>query len=168
MSIGNTKIDNTKVVTLSYTLSVLHEEGHIEFVEKRDDSDPLEFVFGKGILLPKVEENLLGKYKGFQCQIKLKPEDAFGLRNEKLVSVYPIHKLPKGTTPQKGMKYQTQGPDGEVLSVIVTDVNEQEITLDGNHPLADAFVQFDLSVLKVRDAAPAEISSGQVRSSLLH
>lgn len=161
-------IDDTKVVTLVYTLSVLHSEGHVEFVDKRGEENPLEFVFGRGLLLPKVEAFLTGRARGYTGQLKLKPEDAFGLRDESLVLQYPLDKLPKGSAPKLGMKYQTQGPNGEVLSVLVTAIDESKVTLDGNHPLADAFVQFDLSVVKVREATPEELSSGEPQTSRLH
>lgn len=161
-------IDDEKVVTLAYTLSVLHDDGKIEFVEKRGEENPVEFVFGRGLLLPKVEELLEGEKKGFESQLKLKPQDAYGVRNEELVFVYPLEKLPKGEAPQLGMKYQTQGPNGDVLSVIVTAVTATEVTLDGNHPLADAYIQFDLTVLKVREATDKEIETGNVQQSHLH
>lgn len=157
-------IDDEKVVTIVYTLSVLHDDGTIEFIEKRGEENPVEFVFGRGLLLPKVEEALDGEKKGFETQLKLKPQDAYGVRNEELVMVYPLAKLPKGEAPQLGMKYQTQGPQGEVLSVIVTAVDNENVTLDGNHPLADAYIQFDLTVLKVREASDEEIESGEVKT----
>lgn len=161
-------IDDEKVVTLAYTLSLLHADGNIELVEKRGEENPIEFVFGRGLLLPKVEEALDGEKKGFETQLKIKPQDAYGARNEELVFVYPLSKLPKGEAPQVGMKYQTQGPSDEIISVIVTAVTSEHVTLDGNHPLADAYIQFDLSVLKVREASDIEIETGTVQQSQLH
>lgn len=161
-------IDNSTVVTMTYTLSVIHADGNIEFIEKRGPEDPLEFLCGRNILLLKVETALAGKTAGFSCQLKLKPEEAYGLRDEKLVSTYPIAKLPKGSQPKKGMKYQTQGPTGDVISVIVTNVDSEKVTLDGNHPLADAFIQFDIVVVKVRVATSEELRTGVVVPSLLH
>ncbi len=163
------KITENTVISLSYTLSIMHPNGDLEFVEQRTTADPLEFVVGKGIVLQKIEDALTNKTPGFEVQLKLRPEDAFGLRKEKLVLKYPIEKLPREAAPQIGMKFQTQGPDGDVVSVIVTALDEKHVTLDGNHPLADAFVQFDIRVLKVRAATPEEISTGEVSSSgLLH
>ncbi len=161
-------IDDEKVVTLAYTLSVLHDDGTIEFIEKRGEENPVEFVYGRGLLLPKVEEALQGEKKGFETQLKLKPQDAYGVRNEELVLTYPLDKLPKGEAPQVGMKYQTQGPQGEVVSVIVTAVTSTHVTLDGNHPLADAYIQFDLTVLKVREATDVELDLGEVQPTKLH
>lgn len=161
-------IDNEKVVTLVYTLSVIHDDGNIEFVERRGEENPLEFIFGCGLLLPKVEEVLDGEKKGFETQLKIKPQDAYGVRNEDLVLVYPLEKLPKGEAPQVGMKYQTQGPQGQVLSVIVTAVDDKSVTLDGNHPLADAYIQFDLMVLNVREATDEEMQAGEVLPGRFH
>lgn len=161
-------IDNDKIVTLSYTLSVIHEDGTLEFIEKRGEENPLEFLFGSGLLLPKVEQALHGEKKGFETQIKIQPKDAYGVRHEDLVLVYPLEKLPKGEAPQVGMKYQTQGPNGEVVSVIVTAVDDKNVTLDGNHPLADAYIQFDLSVLNVREATDEELGLGEAKPSKYH
>lgn len=163
-------VSESSVVTITYTLSIIHPNGDLEFVEKRTSHDPLDFVFGKGVVLPKIEEALKGKMSGQELQIKLRPEDAFGLRSEDLVMTYPIDKLPKNTPPQVGMKYQTQGPHGDVMSVLVTRVNEenQTIILDGNHPLADAFIQFDIKVLKIRKASSEEMSSGVVDDHKMH
>lgn len=163
-------VSEATVVTISYTLSIIHPNGDLEFVEKRTSHDPLDFVFGKGVVLPKIEEALRGKVLGQELQIKLRPEDAFGLRSEDLVMTYPIDKLPRNTPPQVGMKYQTQGPDGDVISVLVTKINEenQTLVLDGNHPLSDAFIQFDLKVLKVRKATSDEMTTGVVDDQKMH
>jgi FKBP-type peptidyl-prolyl cis-trans isomerase SlyD len=162
------QIDDKKVVTLTYTLSVLHPDGVMEFVEKRGEDDPVEFVFGKALLLPKVEQALKGTSQGFEIQMKIKPEDAFGLRDEGLVLSYPKERLPKEVPLKVGMKFQTQGPKGDAISVILKEIKDTEVILDGNHPLADEFIQFDLKILKVREATEDELRSGEVIAKLLH
>ncbi|MCB9073418.1 MAG: peptidylprolyl isomerase [Bdellovibrionaceae bacterium] len=162
------RIDSKKVITMAYSLSVIHPDGVLELIDKRDQNNPIEFVFGHGAILPSVEKEIKGKEKGFCAEIKVPPQEAFGVRNEKLVLTYPLSKLPKGINIQVGMKFQTQGPDGEPMGVIVREVKEGEVVLDGNHPLADAYLQFEVTVLKVREATETELKSGQVHGPRLH
>jgi len=156
------KITDSTVVSLSYKLSV--EEGDAAtLIDQRDRLDPVEFVFGRGWILPAVEEALLHKTVGFKADILLTPDKAYGEFKPELEQWVPRAQFPKGMEIKKGMKFQTQGPTGDVISVLVKDFKDDRVLLDGNHPLAGAQVRFELEVLRVRAASAEELSTGHVQ-----
>lgn len=161
-------IEKNRVVTLAYQLFSLNEKQETLLLEERTVDDPLEFIFGNETLLPKVEKAIVGKGRGFQIQIDLDPRDAFGLHNPDLVAEMDLQKFPKDPPLELGMKFQTQGPLGDVLSVIVKEIKEDKVLVDGNHPLAGLSLRFDVRILRVREALPEELASQQVKTTLLH
>lgn len=151
------------VVTLAYTLSATGKDGVLSPIEIRSVDNPIEFIFGKGLLLPAIEKKLEKKSKGYKATVTLMPADAFGDFKQDLEQWYDIKKLPKAIVPQVGMKFQTQGPTGDVVSVLVKEIRGEQVLIDGNHPLAGETVQFEMEVLRVRQATPEEISSGEIK-----
>ena len=156
------KIDESTVVTLSYQLFI-KEGDQLHQIDQRDRNDPVEFVFGLGILLPKVEECLLHQTVGFKKEMVLTPDEAYGEPVADLAQWVSREKFPKDLELKVGMKFQTQGADGEVLSAMIKEIKGDEVMLDGNHPLAGYVVHFNLEVLRVREATEDEILSGQVQ-----
>ena len=161
-------ITKDKVVTLSYQLFSLGEHQVPLLIEERTVDDPLEFIFGQEVLLPMVEERLEGQGRGFQCEVNLHSRDAFGLHRPELQAWLEKDKFPKDQDLQLGMKFQTQGPDGQVMSVIVKEVQDDKVLIDGNHPLAGLGVRFDLKVLRVREATEEELLKKEVNPTQLH
>lgn len=161
-------ITKDKVVTLSYQLFSLGEHQVPLLLEERTVDDPLEFIFGQDVLLPRVEERLEGQGRGFQAEISLHSRDAYGLHRPELQAWLEKDKFPKDNELKLGMKFQTQGPDGQVMSVIVKEVTKDKVLVDGNHPLAGLSVRFDLKVLRVREAEEEELLRKQVNPSKLH
>ena len=161
-------VDENKVVTLSYQLFSVDGNHQEVLLEEKNVDDPLEFIFGQGVLLPKVEGAIRGQSRGFQTQITLHPRDAFGLHREDLQAWMEKSKFPKDMDLELGMKFQTQGPNGEVISVIVKDMDDDKVLIDGNHPLAGLSLKFSLNILRVREATPEELAAKQVNKTLLH
>jgi len=159
-------IGEGSVVTLTYVLSLIEADGTLSQLEKRPTDNPIEFLYGKGWLLPAVEKNILKKSAGYRATLRLAPRDAFGDADPALETWYAADKLPKGLPLQPGLKFQTQGPGGEVISVILKEIRDGKVLLDGNHPLAGATVEFELEVLRVRAATEEELASGEVRTRL--
>lgn len=156
------KISHKTVVTLCYELFV--QEGRDwKLMDQRDRQNPIEILFGQGLLLPEVEKVLLDKKKGFQVRIELPAHLAFGERREELAVWVPRHQLPSNPPLQVGMKFQTQGPDRSVMSVVLQRIEDDRVLLDGNHPLAGSVICFELEVLHVRGATDEEIATGEVQ-----
>ncbi len=154
------------VVTLSYTLTVKNSDGSSEVLETRSAQNPIEFIYGQGLLLPAVEKNIAKQSAGYKKTLVLPPQEAFGDVNPQLEAWYDISKLPKSLPLQPGLKFQTQGPQGDVISVLLKEIRDNKVLLDGNHPLAGATIEFELEILRVRQATSEEITSGQVLSRL--
>lgn len=149
--------ENDKVVSINYTLK--NEAG--ETLDTSVGASPLEYVQGRGYLLPKLEEYVLGKNPGdkFSCTIEAK--DGYGEYNEKLVVEVPRSEFEEGLPIEVGMAFQAMTESGPQI-VIVKSVSDTTVTVDANHELAGKTLYFDIEILDVRDATEAELSSGMV------
>lgn len=153
-------ISSPCVVTLTWTLSDAHGKAIDELRE------PMEFLVGGQDLLPKVEEALLGQETGFEAELHLEPEHAFGDYDSALVCFEQRSLFPEALEP--GM--QLEGlPEGAITPGMppdqlytVTEVYPAHVVLDGNHPLAGMALRLALKVCDVREATDEEVEAGTV------
>ena len=144
------------VVTLTYT--VTDSDG----ATIDDGSDPLVYLHGgyDGIF-PAIEEALQGKNIGDSFRLKLQPEDAFGDYDEQLVLVEEKDVFPENI--EIGMAFERVGDEGDEDMIFrITDIADDKIIIDGNHPLAGMALVFDGKIAEVRKATPEEVSHGHV------
>lgn len=156
------QINKDMVVGLSYEL--LDTDGKV--IEKTEE--PFEYLHGgyRGIF-PLVEKALSGKTIGDQCRVRLEPEDAFGEYDAELVHVEPRNKFPEKL--KVGMQFTGHGVEsGTTLVYTVTDVADDKVVVDGNHPLAGQTLQFSCTVSAVRSATAEEIAHGHVHGAHGH
>ncbi|MBU0750805.1 MAG: peptidylprolyl isomerase [Gammaproteobacteria bacterium] len=150
------QIGQDTVVTLKY--SVKDSDG--EVVD--EGNMPLTYLHGgyHGIFL-RIEEELEGKTVGTAIEVKLQPEDAFGEYDADLVTVEPRDLFPDNI--EVGMQFEraTEGEADETLYTI-TDIANDKVVVDGNHPLAGAALVFSCAVTEVRAASAEEITHGHV------
>ena len=150
------KIVKDTVVSLRYEL--FDSEG--ELLEKVEE--PVSYLHGgyDGIF-PLVEEELHGKGVGDRCSVTLQPDDAFGEYDHQLVEVEARSSFPKEVAV--GMQFEG-GPEGtgddDLMLFTVVDVTDDEVTVDGNHPLAGKTLTFNCTVAGVRPATPEELEHG--------
>lgn len=152
------KIAKNTVVTVHYKLS--DAQGNL--IE--DGREPMVYLHGGyENTLPKIEEALDGQDVGFSTQIQVEPEDAFGEYDPELVKVEPRNRLPAPL--EVGMQFEGM-PDGgdeeEAVIFTVTDIADDKVVLDGNHPLAGVALRFELTVAEVRAASEEEIAHQHV------
>jgi FKBP-type peptidyl-prolyl cis-trans isomerase SlyD len=149
------KVIRNSVVALKYEVL----DGRGEVVDRGQD---LVYLHGgHGGIFPKVEEALADKETGERVRVRLEPDDAFGSRDPGLVRVEPRSRL-RGQV-KVGMRVQGEAQHEDhshPVSFRVVKVGEQEVTLDGNHPLAGQTIEFRCTVLDVRPASPEEIAHG--------
>ena len=144
------------VVSIHYTLR--DNEGTI--LDSSSGKDPLHFIQGIGNLIPGMEEGLEGKKKGDKLEIKVSPEKGYGTRSEGLIQKVPRSAF--GSQDVKpGMQFQAQSNKGSQI-VTVTEVGLEDVTVDGNHPLAGVELNFSVEVMDVRSASQDEIAHGHV------
>jgi FKBP-type peptidyl-prolyl cis-trans isomerase SlyD len=118
---------------------------------------------GYGAVFPKVEAALLGQPVGYATTLYLEPEDTFGDYDASLLRIAPREKFPAGL--EAGMTFESvpgEAPDGELYTV--TDLTDDAVVLDGNHPLAGMALRFDLEVEDVREATEEEIAAERERA----
>jgi FKBP-type peptidyl-prolyl cis-trans isomerase SlyD len=99
--------------------------------------------------LPAIENVIQGKTEGFTASLGVAAKEAYGEFDDQLVATVPIDSFPKPEEVQVGMKFSTRGPNGEELAVRVVEVLEDQVTVDGNHPLAGVDIEIDLKILRV-------------------
>jgi len=138
----------TKDTVVSITYELLDTDGGT--IEKAED--PIEYLHGgyDGIF-PMVEKALAGKAAGESCKVRLEPDDAFGDYNAELVHLEPRNKFPDNI--KVGMQFEGRGAEsGHAMIYTVTDIADDKVVVDGNHPLAGRTLEFSCIVKSVRAA----------------
>ena len=145
------QIANETVVTIHYTLT--DDKGTV--LDSSAGEEPLTYIQGQGKMVPGLENALLGKSAGESLKVSVAPAEGYGERDEDLVQKVPRKNFPIEDV-QVGMHFQTGSPSGpRVVTVLATD--DENITVDANHPLAGATLNFDVQVLNVRAATPEDL-----------
>jgi FKBP-type peptidyl-prolyl cis-trans isomerase SlyD len=146
-----------KYVTINYTLRTNGQIRHIRSAVWGDD--PLEYQHGSGRLLPALERALEGRVAGERFEVTLPPEEAYGERDKALQQRVPAETFGGVDQIEPGMCFLAHSDDERrVENVMVTEVDEDNgyVVVDTNHPLAGMTLDFEVSVVAVRDApAPA-------------
>lgn len=158
------KIEKNAVVSLRYELF----DSTGELLEKVEEQ--IEYLHGgyDGIF-PLVEEALHNKHVGDSCSVTLQPDDAFGEYEHELVEVEPRSSFPKDVAV--GMQFEgapDDSDDDDFLLYTVIEVNQDEVTVDGNHPLAGKTLTFNCTVTGVRAATAEELEHGHVHDDEGH
>lgn len=152
------EIRRNKVVALDYTLK--DDAGSV--IDKSGKT-PLYYLHGHSNIVVGLEEALEGHGPGDSIEVTIPPEKGYGTHDPKLVSSLPISRLPEGSVPMKGQKYNIQ-LGNRMRTVTVTKVRIQDIEIDANHALADKTLHFSVRVRQVRDATKAELEHRHAHS----
>ncbi len=150
-------IGNESVATLNYTLK--NDKG--ELLDTSEGREPLVYLHGVGALIPGLEAELAGKSVNDKLQVVISPENAYGNRQEDLLRVVSKDGFQGEEELIEGMRVQLDTDQGPVIAV-VTKIEDNDVTLDLNHPLADVTLHFDVEIIDVRAATTDEISHGHV------
>ena len=156
------QIGKDTVVEIEYQL--LDTDG--EVIEKTDE--PVAYLHGgHGGMFPAVEKALEGKGVGDTCRVRLVPDDGFGEYDAELVHVEPKDKFPGEV--KVGMQFQGEGEEsGDVIVYTVTEIADDKVVVDGNHPLAGQTLHFECTIKGVRAASAEELSHGHVHGAHGH
>ena len=114
-----------------------------------DGRDPLEFALGGGQVIPGFDSAVDGMAVGENKSVTIQPDQAYGERHEQLVQQVPKNALPEDMEPAVGMQLQSQSPDGQVMNLVITDVADETITVDANHPLAGQALTFAIELVEI-------------------
>lgn len=150
-------ITKGQVVEIEYTL----KDAAGEILDTSKGKDPLVYLHGYKNIIPGLEKQLEGQKEGALLNLTIEPSEAYGHRTQELVNSVPKEELSQIPDLEVGMQLQAQGSQG-VQIVTVVDINDDTVTLDANHPLADQTLYFDIEVLSVRAGTAEEKSHGHV------
>jgi FKBP-type peptidyl-prolyl cis-trans isomerase SlyD len=152
------QIENNMVVAFHYELK---DKATSEILDSSEGREPLEFMTGKGHIIPGLESQMMGMKVGDKADITVPAVDAYGEYDETSCDARPAEQF-AGLDLQEGMVLYGQGEDGQTVQVVVKSFNENEVVIDFNHPLAGKDLVFAVSVTEVREPTVDEALSGQI------
>ena len=137
-------IEEGKTVKVHYkgTLS----DGHV--FDSSEGRDPIEFQIGSGQVIPGFEAAVKELAVGETKKVEIPCAEAYGESRDDLVGEAPLSRLPDDLEPEVGMVLQMQTPDGD-MAVRIVDMDEENMTLDANHPLAGQDLTFELTLVEI-------------------
>lgn len=138
------KVDVNSTVSVNYTGKL--EDGSVFDSSLVEGREPLSATLGQGSLIPGFEKGLLGMTVGENKTINIPFEEAYGDVNPQMIAELPLDRVPEGVT--EGQMLQTMTQQGP-LNVLVKEVKESTVIIDGNHPLAGKNLIFDLELISV-------------------
>ena len=153
-------IDKNHVVALTYTLNTVEENGEKIFVEQTTTENPLTFLYGVGMMLPKFEEHIAGLSVGDKKSFTLEAVDAYGEKQEGAVAQLPADMFVESGMPSVGAILPLTDNHGNHLSAVVLEVTEEMVVADLNHPMAGKSLAFDVEIIATREATAEELSHG--------
>lgn len=151
------QIAKNAVVNIHYTLK--NDAGAV--LDSSAGGEPLAYMHGNGNLIPGLEKALEGKRTGDKLSVSIAPKDGYGVRDEDLVQSVPRSAFAGIDKLEVGMQFQADSNYGP-RTVTITSIEGDKVTVDGNHPLADQTLNFEVEVTGVRSATDEELSHGHV------
>lgn len=112
--------------------------------------EPIEFTLGQGQLIPGFEKGLIDMQEKEKKTVSIPKEEAYGEPREELVQEVPKSQLPEEIKPEVGMGLVSKTPDGREMNLVVKEVKDESIVVDGNHPLAGKDLVFDLELVEIK------------------
>lgn len=135
-----------------------------EVIDSSEGRDPLPYLHGKGNIVPGLEKQLLGKKVGDKLNAVVSPEEGYGAHNPSLIQKVPKAAFQGVDNLEPGMQFQAESNMGPV-SVVITAIDGDEVTVDGNHPLAGETLHFAVEITEVREASVEEVLHGHVHGA---
>ncbi len=150
------------MVTMTYVLRENDENGPI--LQETTNENPFQCIFGMHQLLPKFEENLIGKEPGDSFSFKLSPDEAYGRRSED--NVVDLDKnifCQNGVLLERckvGAQFMMQSRSGQPFAGVVVAITDDYVRMDFNHDLADKYLHFSGSIIDVRETTDDDFKCG--------
>lgn len=154
------QISKDSVVSMAYTLT--NDEGQV--IDTSAGGEPLVYLHGAQNIIPGLENALVGKVVGDKLTVNVVAADGYGEYNPELVQVVSKHLFGGVEKIEAGMQFHAQTDYGMQV-VTVAAVEGDEITVDGNHPLAGQNLNFDVEIMDIREASSEELEHGHVHGA---
>jgi FKBP-type peptidyl-prolyl cis-trans isomerase SlyD len=154
-------VEDAMVVQLEYKLTV---DGETIDSTDFENGGPIEFIQGRGHIIPGLESELYGMRIGEARQVAVEPAQAYGDIDPDAYVTLKREDFPQSMAPEMGMIFEMSEPDGDPLLARVIGIEGDEIEVDMNHPLAGKDLLFDVKVVGLRPASQEELDHGHVHS----
>jgi FKBP-type peptidyl-prolyl cis-trans isomerase 2 len=139
------QVKENNTVKVNYTGKL--SDGQV--FDSSEGKEPLEFTLGQGQLIPGFEKGLIDMKLNEKRTITIAKEEAYGEVNNDLIQEVKKTALPQDMTPEVGMGLVSKSQDGQETNLLVVEVKDETIVIDGNHPLAGKDLIFDLEVVAI-------------------
>ena len=143
-----------KDATVSFQYSLTDKDGNA--LDASPIDEPLTYIHGQNAIIPGLERELEGKKIDDVLIVNVKAKDAYGERQEQMVQKIPRANF-QGQEIKVGMRFEAKTSTGS-LSVVVKELTDEEVTVDGNHALAGKDLTFDVRIVDVRESTEKEIN----------
>jgi len=153
-------IENNHVVALNYTLHTIDENGEKVFVEQSNAEQPLTFLYGVGMMIPKFEDEINGMAIGDKKSFVITPEEGYGEMDPNAIAQLPLDMFSESGLPPVGAMLPLTDDQGNQFRAVVVEVNDNAVVADLNHPMAGKTLNFDVEILATRPATEEELSHG--------
>lgn len=154
------QITKNTVASIDYTLT----DPNGQVIDSSKGRAPLEYLHGASNIIPGLESALEGKAEGETIVVQVPAAQGYGARDPNLIQPVPRSNFKGVNEIKAGMQFQAQTPQGPRV-VTVTGVDDQNVTVDANHPLAGVDLKFDVKVVGVRAATPEELQHGHAHGA---
>jgi len=151
------QITAQKVVAIDYTLT--DNEGNV--IDSSQGREPLAYIHGSGSIIPGLESALEGKTAEDSLKVTVSPDMGYGERADDMIQEIPRDRFENADEITVGMQFHTENEQGMQI-VTVVDTTDETIKVDANHPLAGETLNFDVTIVEVRDASAEELEHGHV------
>ena len=146
------QVKENNTVKVNYTGKL--SDGQV--FDSSEGKEPIEFTLGQGRLIPGFEKGLIDMELNEKKTITIPKEEAYGEVNKDLIQEVKKSELPQEMAPEVGMGLVSKSPDGQEMNLLVVEVRDETIVIDGNHPLAGKDLVFDLEVIEIKEATVTE------------
>jgi FKBP-type peptidyl-prolyl cis-trans isomerase 2 len=127
-----------------------------QIFDTSEGKEPIEFVLGQGRLIPGFEKGLIDMKLNEKKTIEIAKDQAYGDVNDNLIQEIKKTELPQDMEPKVGMGLVSKSPDGKEINLMVVEVKDESIVIDGNHPLAGHDLIFDVEVVEIKETVITE------------
>ncbi len=130
----------------------VHYHGRLEDGSTFDTSEgrsPLEFEVGAGMVIKGFDDGVLGMSEGEKKTVHIPVDEAYGETSEDMIIEFPRDQFPPDMQPEEGLQLNLRGQDGEQFPVVIREVKDDVVILDGNHPLAGKDLIFDIELVQI-------------------
>jgi FKBP-type peptidyl-prolyl cis-trans isomerase SlyD len=152
-------VAKNRVISISYTLT----DDNNRIIDSTSGSESFDYLHGFENIIPGLEQALEGKNQGDRFSVTIPAAKAYGERDNRMILDVPRNRFQDAESVKKGMQFYVETAQGVQL-VTVTQVADQTVTIDGNHPLAGLDLTFDVTVDGVREASAGELAHGHIHA----